>query len=88
MNEKLIKDNYDDFLRYYYNCPCRGCPEGHPSFWKTIIESEEWKKWKEYNFKTSSHGNYDFSEDEELGILGKEHWKEFCKFINQLKKDL
>jgi hypothetical protein len=26
---------------------CAGCPEGHPTFWKTVVESTQWKAWEE-----------------------------------------
>src|SRR3990167_3537915 len=65
---------YDKFLRKYYNDQCEGCPEGHASFWKTIIESPEWKEWIKI-------AEYDIPECEELGIISKEHWEDFLKFI-------
>ena len=74
VKEEIIKKYYMDFLEYYYNSPCPGCPEGHESFWKTIIESDEWKEW-------SKIGQRDFPECEELGIMSKGHWEEFKKFI-------
>ena len=76
----------DKFLRAYYHQECGGCPEGHSSFWRTVIKSPEWEKWKEWNYKKSPHGNWDFAENEELGILSPQHWKEFVKFIKKLKK--
>ena len=60
--EKIIKDNYDDFLSYYYNSPCSGCKEGHASMWKTIVESPQWKEWQKV-------GQYDFAECNESGII-------------------
>lgn len=77
---KEIEENYDDFLKYYYNSPCNGCPEGHPSFWKTVIESKEWKLWEEEQSKNPTR---DMAECEELGIMSAGHWKEFMKFIRQ-----
>lgn len=69
-----IKRHLDEFLGYYYNAPCLGCPEGHASFWKTIIESPQWKEWKKV-------GQYDFAECECLGAMGKKHFQDFIKFI-------
>jgi DNA-directed RNA polymerase subunit M/transcription elongation factor TFIIS len=71
---ELIKKNYDDFLNYYYNSPCSGCPEGHSSFWKTVIESPQWKAW------VASRPNYDIPECEALGIISKEHFQDFLRF--------
>jgi len=70
----MNKVSYDDFLKQYYNSPCEGCPEGHHSFWKTIIESKEWEGWKKV-------AHYDIAECEELGIMSEEHFKGFVKFL-------
>lgn len=75
VTKDFIQEHYDEFLGYYYNLPCDGCKDGHPSFWKTIVESDEWKAWE------ASRPSYDFAECEELGIMGKEHFKAFIDFI-------
>jgi hypothetical protein len=36
-----------------YNIPCGD--HFHESFWKTVVESEEWKKWEEEQRKRFSH---------------------------------
>lgn len=86
ITKKLINDNWDDFLSMYYLQECPGCPDGHSSFWKTVIESKEWKAWKEHNFKISEHGNYDWPECEELGIMSEGHWGEFVEFLKNYEK--
>jgi hypothetical protein len=73
MNKELIEKNYDDFLHYYYNCPCKGCPEGHASMWKSIVESPQWKEWEKI-------GMYDFAECDELGVMSAGHFQNFLKF--------
>ena len=78
-DKEAIKENYDEFLRYYYNAPCSGCPEGHASFHKTIIESPEWKAW-------SKVAHYDIAECECLGICSEVHWRDFVKFITQAQR--
>lgn len=88
MNKKQLQMNWDEFLRAYYHQECGGCEGGHKSFWASVIESEEWKEWKEYNFKKSTHGNWDFAENEELGILSSQHWKAFVEFIKQGEKKI
>lgn len=80
-SNEAIKENYDEFLRYYFNAPCSGCPEGHSSFWRTITRSPEWKAW------TDTDPHYDIPECEELGIMGEQHWKDFVKFITQAHKE-
>ena len=75
MSIECIKKHYDEFLGYYYNSSCSGCKDGHASFWKTITESDEWKKWK------ASNPMYDFAECEELGLMGDKHFKAFITFI-------
>jgi len=67
----------DDCLVAYYCQPCGGCKDGHPSFWKTVIESPQWKKWHEY---AGPKMLYDFPEVEELGIIGERHFQDFIKF--------
>ncbi len=79
MTKDEIVKHFDEFLGYYYNSPCGGCPEGHASFWKTVIESPQWKAWVE------SRPSYDISECEALGIMGKEHFQDFMKFVLALK---
>lgn len=73
----IINKHWDEFLREYYCQPCSACG-GHNSFWKTIIESQEWQKWKE---DQAEKYIWDFSECEELGILSPQHFKAFLKFI-------
>jgi len=73
--KEFIEKHYDEFLGYYYNSSCSGCKDGHASFWKTITESDEWKKWK------ASNPMYDFAECEELGLMGDKHFKAFITFI-------
>ena len=70
----LLAAKTEEVLEHYYNAPCSGCPEGHPSFWKTITESEEWKEW-------SNVAKYDMPECGECGFISKKHWHDFIKFI-------
>lgn len=95
MTPKFIEKHYDEFLHYYYNSPCCGCGDGHPSFWKTVIESPQWKKWsKEINRRMKigkivnnkfNKSVYDMSEVEELGIISPGHFQEFLKFCKKNK---
>lgn len=68
----------DSCLGAYYWQPCTGCKDGHPSFWKTVIESPQWKKWQEEQMKNPT---YDISEVEECGIISPKHFQDFLKFI-------
>ena len=79
--KKIIKNNWDEFLREYYHQKCKGCPKGHNSFWKTIIESKEWKDWKLFNELRVIKSKWDFSDCEELGILSPSHWHAFIRFL-------
>lgn len=74
-----IDENWDEFLAAYYLQECPGCKDGHSSFWRTIIMSEEWKDWQKV-------GQYDFSECNDLGIMSKKHWEDFVKFIKYEKR--
>jgi hypothetical protein len=69
----------DDCLRAHYVFPCTGCG-GHSSFWKTVIESPQWAKWKKY---AQPKMLYDFDECEELGILSPGHFNTFIKFLKR-----
>jgi len=84
MNKKFLQSYWDEFLQAYYLQECPGCPKGHSSFWRTIIKSQEWQAWKKY---AEPKLLYDFSEVEELGILGQKHFQDFLKFtIKESKK--
>ncbi|MCK6462865.1 MAG: hypothetical protein L6Q29_03565 [Candidatus Pacebacteria bacterium] len=85
MTPKQIKNNWNEFLRQYYWQPCGGCEDGHSSFWRSVIESEEWRKWKESQM---TKPKWDFAECEGLGIMSKKHWKEFVKFIKNDQKTI
>lgn len=63
----------------HYLYKCSGCPEGHNSFWKTIIESPQWKKWE----KIANKKGYDYCECSECGWMSQKHFQEFIKFIRK-----
>src|SRR3990167_11164898 len=76
------------------NCWQYKCSDGfHPSFWKTIVQSEEWKQWQkeqgrrlhEHNEKESERytGCFDIDESTECGWLSPEHWREFCLWLRK-----
>jgi hypothetical protein len=71
------KVSYSEHTCYWSSCI--GCPKGHSSFHKTIIESPQWKKWRKYAWEDKML--YDFPECEELGIIGEEHFQDFIKFV-------
>lgn len=93
MKSKTWYKNYDKFLKEYYYQDCLGCPEGHSSFWRTIIMSDEWKLWQKEQSRRMSLlcknklpkklGVYDMPECEEGGIMSLGHWKDFIKFLNK-----
>lgn len=73
----------DKCLQAWYLQPCVGCVDGHNSFWKTVIESKQWKKWKKYAWEDNML--YDFPEVEELGTISPEHFQAFLKFTRKQK---
>ena len=87
---QIVENNWDDFLREYWLQDCGGCPEGHSSFWRTVILSPQWKLWQEEQNKRMKTGKivkgewnkscYDMPECEELGIISPKHFQEFLKF--------
>lgn len=77
----------DDCLKAYYHQPCKGCPEGHNSFWQTVVESPQWKEWRKYAFR--DHMLYDFPEVEEGGIISPKHFQDFIEYtIKQHAKSI
>lgn len=79
---------YSEHVCYW--APCKGCPDGHASFHKTITESREWCLWEKEQiqrmkkWKTGESGVYDFDESRECGNLSENHWNDFVKFIRSL----
>ena len=82
-------------------CHCKICEKDrygdreYPSFWKTIVESKEWKAWMKKQNKLfskfvasqcdkSSMPIFDVDESHECGWISPRHWKEFVKFIKTL----
>ena len=71
------------------------CSDGsHPSFWKTVITSSQWKVWQTeqrrrfdllQKYQSCNSGIYDMSEVEECGWISQEHFQEFIKFIQGKK---
>lgn len=72
-----------------YWSPCVGCPEGHPSFWKTVVESKAWDAWYEYqcSLPASHPERFDIDECQECGYISPEHFKAFLAFT-ALKDEL
>ena len=87
--DSILKETEEKVEKDRWCSDCAGCPEGHSSFWKTIVESEEWQKWeKEQNRLFSSREMekcFDYDESRETGWLGKEHWRSFVEFIRKVK---
>ena len=76
---------YKKFVQSCWNGACWRfpCSDGwHDSFWKTTIESPQWKLWQEEQRKNPT---YDMLEVEELGYISQNHFQDFIKFI---RKDL
>jgi hypothetical protein len=74
-----------------YWSPCEGCKDGHPSFWKTVVESPQWKLWQGEQSRRlhllcqeklpKNVATYDMPEVEECGWISPGHFQEFLKFI-------
>lgn len=72
---------------------CGGCPEGHSSFWKTVLESRQWQLWSiEQNRRMHLLADrelpkelmvYDMPEVECGGIISQRHFQDFMKFIKE-----
>lgn len=75
----------DNESHYAYWSPCDGCKNGHPSFWKTIVESPQWEVWeKEVDRRLHTptmEGAFDVDESRECGWFSPEHFQAFLKFV-------
>jgi hypothetical protein len=73
-----------------YNIPCGY--HFHESFWKTVVESDEWrawceevrKRWKKIKDKDCLP-IFDIDECQECGWISPDHWREFMKFSTLTK---
>lgn len=53
------------------------CRDGtHPSFWKTVIQSDEWKAWEKEGYKLG----WDVDESRECNWFSAGHFAAFLKF--------
>lgn len=57
------------------NVPCRGCKGGHDTFWKSVVESPQWKAWEE------SLPDWDVDECRECGHISAAHFAAFVGFV-------
>ena len=88
MKKKTNKDGfpvgkYKKFIQSCWNGACWRfpCSDGwHDSFWKTVLESLQWKAWQK---KQQQKMTYDMSEVEELGYISQEHFQDFIKFVKK-----
>lgn len=63
------------------NVPCAGCEGGHDTFWKTVIESPQWERWRSVN------SNFDVDECEGCGHISQDHFQAFIKSITDAEHD-
>ena len=85
---KKIKHGWDKECWQYL------CSDGyHPSFWKTVVESPEWKLWQEeqqkrfHQLATTKNTKieaFDIDECQECGWISPAHFQSFIKFIKYL----
>ena len=65
----------------------------HPTFYRTVIESPQWKLWEQEQAKRLRfinaggpiRGIYDMPEVVECGWISQEHFQEFLKFCGKQK---
>lgn len=53
------------------NVPCSGCKNGHDTFWKSVIESAQWKAW------CASGPTWDVDECTACGHISQAHFQAF-----------
>lgn len=69
--------------KHFWEIPCSDGP--HNSFWKSTVQSPEWKAWYEYNI--GPNHQFDVDECQEVGWISSEHFAAFIKFtIGHAKK--
>lgn len=87
--ENALHQQRGNMEKERYWSPCVGCKDGHPSFWKTIVESAEWTEWEKEQrkrFRTEEKiGCYDIDECRGCGWISPSHFKEFLDFISKEK---
>ena len=86
---KIIEIVREESQKDRWESKCKSCGT-HPSFWKTIVQSDEWRRWRveqnqRMNDFPSEKSMYDMDECTELGIISENHWKDFIKFIKKMK---
>ena len=57
------------------NVPCSGCEGGHDTFWKSVVESPQWKAWE------ASGPEWDVDECRACGHISQAHFQAFMGFI-------
>ena len=60
------------------NVPCAGCAGGHDTFWKSVVESPQWKAW------TQAADGWDWMECEACGHISQAHFQAFMAFSAKL----
>lgn len=83
MNDKerihqLCQERDEALTKWYAhqkNVPCPGCKDGHDTFWKTVIESPQWRAWEGHT------RNFDTTECAACGHISKKHFEEFLGFV-------
>lgn len=82
-------------VNFKYWTPCKGCKDGHPSFWKTVIESEQWKVWEKdiaKRFRAADKDKpipnvWDVDECRECGMISQRHFQAFLNFCATIKAE-
>ncbi len=90
----ILKQYEEDLRKKFYWSACSGCSDGHPSYWKTVVESPQWKAWEKEVHKRvhdqlgkdRMEGVYDIDECRECGFISAGHFQDFLKFI-ELEKN-
>jgi len=72
----------------HYEYHCSGCKEPHPSYWKTVIESPQWKEWDSGAGHPGHKAGFDVDECRECNWISQRHFQEFLKWVisHQAKK--
>lgn len=61
------------------NVPCAGCEGGHDTFWKSVIESPQWRAWSD----GQGSPGWDVWECEGCGHISQAHFQAFLKFVSE-----
>lgn len=75
--QAILTQREQEIEKERWEQPCKGCGH-HDTMWKTLVTSPQWQEWEKY---AGDNMLYDVDECRELGVMSKEHFQDFIKFL-------